>query len=50
MLYSFHSERETDMELMSREEIMKELIAAEEAGDVESAEYWQSLLDHGDFI
>lgn len=30
---------------MTREEIMEELIAAEEAGDIESAEIFQAMLD-----
>ena len=30
---------------MTRDEVMEELIAAEDAGEVEAAEYWQSVLD-----
>lgn len=33
---------------MSRDEIMEELLAAEEAGDVDAAEVWQAMLDEMD--
>ena len=33
---------------MTREEIMDELIAAEDAGDVEAAEIFQAMLDEMD--
>ena len=35
---------------MTRDEIMDELIAAEDAGDVEAAEVWQAMLDEMDTL
>lgn len=35
---------------MSRDEIMEELLAAEEAGDVDAAEVWQAMLDEMDHL
>ena len=33
---------------MTRDEIMEELLAAEEAGDIDAAEVWQAMLDEMD--
>lgn len=30
---------------MTRDEVIEELLAAEDAGDIEAAEYWQAVLD-----
>lgn len=35
---------------MTRDEMIEELIAAEERGDIEAAEYWQSAIDEMDTL